>query len=417
MKVSRVLVIGTGEYVTGFGRENAAQSDKSAGVILLALLELKRQGRLGDITICGEHGDRFPAIRKHLKECIDDRYKGLSTLHIKTIPEDIQSDSEAWRSSLSRLSVGDVVIISTPDHLHVEMTKSAMDKKLHVLVVKPLVQKLEDNQALLESQSSESAVFVEMHKRLDPIYADARDQARDLGDFSYMYSYMSQPKSQLDTFRSWAGIHSDISYYLNTHHIDLHAWIMEGRGRPLTVSASVSAGIGSQILGRALEDVIVLKVDWENLPSGNRGVAIYAASWAAPKSDVHSQQRFFYLGHKGEMSVDQAHRGYQVATDEEGYTSRNPLFMQYRTFDGEYRGQNTYGFRSIEQFISYAEWVNRSDSQGAPVCDLPTLKDSLCVTAILEAGRKSLDDGGRSFQIVYEDNQPFIPVGIKREFE
>jgi hypothetical protein len=27
---------------------------------------------------------------------------------------------------------------------------------------------------------------------------------------------MSQPKSQLETFKSWAGIDSDISYYLNS---------------------------------------------------------------------------------------------------------------------------------------------------------------------------------------------------------
>lgn len=35
-------------------------------------------------------------------------------------------------------------------------------------------------------------------------------------------SYMSQPKIQLQTFRAWAGISSDISYYLNSHHIDFH---------------------------------------------------------------------------------------------------------------------------------------------------------------------------------------------------
>ena len=35
---------------------------------------------------------------------------------------------------------------------------------------------------------------------------------------------MSQPKHQLDTFRAWAGKSSDISYYLNSHHIDFHEW-------------------------------------------------------------------------------------------------------------------------------------------------------------------------------------------------
>ena len=35
------------------------------------------------------------------------------------------------------------------------------------------------------------------------MYSDARDRIRDgLGEFSYFYSFMSQPKFQLDTFRS-----------------------------------------------------------------------------------------------------------------------------------------------------------------------------------------------------------------------
>jgi hypothetical protein len=41
---------------------------------------------------------------------------------------------------------------------------------------------------------------------------------------------------------------------------------------------------------------------------GGRGR--YTASWAAPKSDVHSQQRFFYMGHAGELTA----RPKQMAT-------------------------------------------------------------------------------------------------------
>jgi hypothetical protein len=30
------------------------------------------------------------------------------------------------------------------------------------------------------------------------------------------------------------------------------------------------------------------------------GTAVYTSSWVAPRSDVHSQQRFFYMGQKGD---------------------------------------------------------------------------------------------------------------------
>ena len=75
---------------------------------------------------------------------------------------------------------------------------------------------------------------------------DARERIRQYGEFNYFTSYMSQPKFQLDTFRSWAGISSDISYYLNSHHVEyvftgisadasqsIHCWAMEGNARPV----------------------------------------------------------------------------------------------------------------------------------------------------------------------------------------
>lgn len=68
-----------------------------------------------------------------------------------------------------------------------------------------------------------------------------------------------------------------------------------------------------------------------------RGTAVYTSSWVAPKADVHSQQRFFYMGQKGEISVDQAHRGYTVAKDGDGFKSVNPLFMKYTPTNGEGR--------------------------------------------------------------------------------
>lgn len=56
---------------------------------------------------------------------------------------------------------------------------------------------------------------------------DFRMRIQKLGKFNFFTSYMSQPKFQLETFKAWAGLGSDISYYLNSHHIDLHVWAME----------------------------------------------------------------------------------------------------------------------------------------------------------------------------------------------
>jgi D-galacturonate reductase len=86
-------------------------------------------------------------------------------------------------------------------------------------------------------------VFIEVHKRFDPIYNDARERIRAMGDFGYFTAYMSQPKYQLLTFKSWAGKSSDISYYLNSHHIDFHVWACQGNAIPTRVYATAAKGV------------------------------------------------------------------------------------------------------------------------------------------------------------------------------
>ena len=100
--------------------------------------------------------------------------------------------------------LGDLVSVFTPDDTHFEMTKAALEKGCHVMVAKPLVLDFQQHQLLSDlAKSKNRLLLVEVHKRFDPIYADARQRLNSgqIGDFGYFYSYMSQPKFQLDTFQ------------------------------------------------------------------------------------------------------------------------------------------------------------------------------------------------------------------------
>jgi hypothetical protein len=97
--------------------------------------------------------------------------------------------------------------------------------------------------------------------------------------------------------------------------------MVEGRYKPTKVTASATTGIATSMgCDSKTEDTITLLVDWQNLSDENqRGTAVYTASWAAPlKAGVHSEQRFHYMAAKGEVRVDQAHRGYSVVEDDVG---------------------------------------------------------------------------------------------------
>jgi len=416
-----ILMIGTGEYTTGYVGGTAADSDKGAGVVALTVFDMRRRGKVNRIAMCGVNGKKFPGIRKHMEKQIKDAYKDMD-ISCDTYPSDNEVNPESYKVAIATFSKGDVAIIFTPDDTHYDIAKCCIQHGLHVLITKPIVQTLNHHKTLHElSANNNVLVGVEVHKRLDPFYSDARDKisSGSLGcEFQYLYAYMSQPKHQLDTFKAWAGKSSDISYYLNSHHIDFTEWCLHNKARPVRVIGTSSTGIASRKDGIVdnCEDSITLTVQWENIQHKTLGCAIYTSSWVAPKSDVHSQQRFFYMGSKGEVNVDQAHRGCTVAIDNTPFASVNPLFMKYTPNpQGYFAGQLGYGVRSIENFVDASVTLNDNtctisdyDRDGT----VATVGTTMQGTAILEAGRRSLDCDGRPMSIVYDDNCSIIPKDI-----
>lgn len=368
--------------------------------------------------MCGTNGRKLPQIRAHMQRVLGDVYDGIDPSVVETFPADNVVDPEAFRPAAAAFSAGDCAIVFTPDDTHLEIALACIRHGMHVLITKPPVKTLQEHRQLMEAAAEHKVlVQVELHKRFDPIYADARDRIQHLGPFSFFNSYMSQPKHQLDTFKAWAGKSSDISYYLNSHHIDFHVWTQRGRSRPAIVTALSSTGVADARLEDVkTEDTITLAVQWQNLGkgAGSTGHALYTSSWCAPKGDVHSQQRWFYMGQSGEVTVDQAHRGYSMATDENGFASINPLFWKPAPTNGRFTGQRCYGYTSFESFVEAAHEINSGRATPADFDDtLPTIGTTVASTAILEAGRRSLDAGGRPMRLVYSGSEDDVPLGIE----
>lgn len=420
-----VLMIGTGEYTTGYVNGAESASDKGAGVVALTMIDMKSKKKTDRLALCGVNGKKYPGIRQHMHNAIG-KYDGLDRYidDIGTFPEDNVVDPKAYEGAIASFDAGDAAIIFTPDDTHFDIALACIRKGMHVCVTKPAVKTLREHQILYEEAVKHNVLCcIEVHKRWDQIYVDARDKIDALGPFSLLHAYMSQPKHQLETFKAWAGKSSDISYYLNSHHIDFHEWCVGDSSRPVKVVGTASTGVATSKFGIDSEDTITLTVEWENISpkeSGNgvdvqcTGTAIYTSSWIAPKSDVHSQQRFFYMGHKGEVNVDQAHRGYTMADDASGFRNVNPLFMKYTPTDGKFSGQLGYGYRSFEAFIDAVQDINAAHKTVADFDhSLASLATTFRTTAILEAGRRSLDEG-RAIQIVYEDAaDPVRPTNLK----
>ncbi|KAJ4993777.1 d-galacturonic acid reductase [Stagonosporopsis vannaccii] len=402
-----VLMVGTGEYTTGFVGGGASKSDKKVGVVGLTLFDLRRRGKVGDLSMVGVSGGKFPAIREHLQKNISEAYNGLD-VSFEEFPKEGKTDPDAYKTAIDALPKGSAITIFTPDTTHYPIALYAIERGIHVLITKPAVKLLEHHQELLKKAKENNVfVYIEHHKRYDPAYADARFRAQKLGDFNYFYSYMSQPKSQLETFKAWAGKDSDISYYLNSHHIDINESMVPDY-KPVRVMGSAAKGIATTLgCDPATEDTITLLTDWvkKDDPS-KRATGVYTAGWAAPqKAGVHSNQYFHYMSSSGEIRVNQAKRGYDVTDDETGLLWYNPFYMKYAPDEeGNFAGQIGYGYISFEKFIDAVNLLN----DGKVTLDqldarpLPTLKNTIATTAILEAGRRSLDEN-RPIEIIEEN--------------
>ena len=302
-----------------------------------------------------------------MQKNIGDVYKNMD-LTCDTYPSDTTINPTAYLDAIQTYQPGDVAIIFTPDDTHYDIALTCIQRGMHVMVTKPIVQTLEQHIHLIEAAKQQNVlVAMEVHKRWDPFYADARDRARSL----------------------------------------------EGIARPIRVTGTSSTGIAAS-KGMKTEDSITLTVQWENLNDQSLGCAVYTSSWVAPKSDVHSQQRFLYMGTNGEITVDQAHRGMTLACDGKPFASVNPLFMKYTPTNGMFSGQASYGVKSFECFIDACLAVNAGTRAVEDFDDgsLATARTTVQGTAILEAGRRSLDADGRPMDIVYGDDG-HTPVDIR----
>jgi D-galacturonate reductase len=87
--------------------------------------------------------------------------------------------------------------------------------------------------------------------------------------------------------------------------------------------------------------------------------------------------------------------------------------MKYVPSQGKFAGQLGYGYRSLEAFIDAVRELNAGRLSLAECDDrLATLSTTFRTTAILEAGRRSLDEK-RTIKIIYDDSDRECAGGIE----
>ena len=98
-----VLMVGTGEYTTGYVHNSPAKSDKKIGVVALTMFDLRRRGLVGKVSMAGRDGTKFPGIRSHLKRNVADVYRDMDVQFNSFPADDVTSDPGAYREGLRHM--------------------------------------------------------------------------------------------------------------------------------------------------------------------------------------------------------------------------------------------------------------------------------------------------------------------------
>ena len=270
-------------------------------------------GRVG--LFRGEVAARHPQVDFiGLAEIKPDRAKLVAA---KVGADFVTSD---YRELLARPEVT-AAIISTDEHLHVEPVLAAVERRIPLLIEKPLATGLADSERVLAAiQRSGVDAVVGYTQRFRRRWLAAKEKVRTgaLGDVTLVTSraFMNRLVA-LDNYERTDDPASISPMVISgTHALDVVMWTMEGR-RPVEIYArSVDKALGPICRGI---DATAGVITFED------GSLYHASiSWALPKvwpGAVYSLE-VGIVGTEGVLTIDDTHRDIVLATTKaqgEGY--------------------------------------------------------------------------------------------------
>lgn len=374
-----VLVVGAGMYVTGLGTPGF-------GTILPSLFQASRQGLVGSVTVAATNPANRDAVLGKVQSLAS--YLGAS-VPVRYLPEGAERDAEACLRAADGERF-DCAIVSVPDHLHFTVTRELIERNLHVLVVKPLVPTLAENDELTRL-AEEHGVYaaVEFHKRFDESNLRIKRMMREgaIGDVLYTLVEFSQRRDiPLERFRDWAA-RTNIFQYLGVHYADLIHFCTGAT--PLRVSA---IGQKRVLLSYGIDtwDAVQATIEWSG-----PFVSTILTNWIDPlTTTAMSDQKIKWIGTRGRIEADQKRRGLEFVGPD-GIQDINPYFSDFLHDSDDQLQFGGYGHRSIAQFLTdVAGLAAGRVSASALGSARPTFRVARVSTAVVEAANRSLALGG-----------------------
>ena len=293
-----------------------------------------------------------------------------------------------YRELLRRDDIHAVSIV-TPDHLHREMAVAAMNAGKHVIVEKPMDLRIEGCKEMIRAaEENHVLLFVDFHKRYDPVHQKARQLILQgkLGRIQYGYAYMEDkivvPR---DWFPKWAE-KSTAFWFIGVHQVDLLRWSL--KAEIVKVSARGFRG-KLDSLGIPTFDSIHAQLEFE---SG--AVFTVDISWILPEDfEALVNQGMRIVGSEGILELDTQDRGFQGSLKGERFQTFNlnaAHAVETRRGLPQHSG---YFIEPVKDFLDMVGEVVNGAALEDVARDYPGGQDGLEATRVSLAVHQSIDSG------------------------
>ena len=378
----KILVIGTGMYVTG-------RNTEGYGTIFPSIIEFQRIHKIKNLEVIFT-AKNFSNVSKAKKK-ISNAIK-ISGVKIKTkFYPNSKNDNKSYITILNKDKNIKCAIVVVPDHLHYEVINRCLDKNIHTLAVKPFTTKVDDAKKLIIKKNKRNLFgLVEFHKRFNKHNLLLKDkyESKKLGDPLYFNVEYSQKKMIPEkVFKSWVE-KTNILQYLGIHYIDIVYFITNAK--PLRV---IAMGQKKWLKTKKINayDSIQCMIEWKTKDNIKFNQTL-VVNWIDPNNNSSmSYQKIKFCGTKGNYESDQKKRGIRIVSDERNLEEPNPDFCQmFRA--GDSQTWSGYGVNSVLNFLSGIKKTLFKKEHYSKIFapNSAHFEDALVSTAVIEAAEKSL---------------------------
>jgi predicted dehydrogenase len=376
--------------------------------ILPTLYHMQRLGKVGEIAVVATSTAR-------LKDLVDDPdiQDGFSGHSFKAHPAMTEPAGkrfdDLYKQVVPKMKPRQLVLVATPDALHYDMVKLALEHDQHVLCVKPLTHSFDQSEELGRiARNRGLLVGIEYHKRFDRRSLEARKgyRAGRFGRFRVGESRMIEPYYyRHSNFQQWfTADQTDPFTYVGCHYVDLLYFIT----------------------GLKPTEVSVLGVEG-TFPNGNKawmwscgrvtfdngGVLCCINGLGYPDTGAGSNDQGMTLYCEGDNAGAIIAHNDQFRGVQHGYVDKfkyvNPDYYRLVPWDGPGLRPVGYGYDSIEAIVSAAvELEQTTQSLGERQEKLAqidardiiaTPQNSSFNEQVIQAARQSIQNGGKAVKV------------------